>query len=192
MEKIGQASAETTADDRFWNMMPSISYTEFNALYGQFHIGNPEKKDMDKISGSLHVLQMFHICLSREGSFKPKIQAALGQGMNLLQHESPRMDGSSLRGEWRQTTCDEIGVYKFKAFYVFGKKLTGKGGLTSTIRTRNDVEIWSCVFILQMIPSFNDLSSFELLSFKLLILVFINSAFRILKSAFGMANFFYG
>ena len=55
---------------------------------------------MDEISPFFHALQEFHICLSREGGFKPKIHAALSEGMNLFQHESPRMDGSSLWGEW--------------------------------------------------------------------------------------------
>jgi hypothetical protein len=46
-------------------------------------------------------------------------------------------------------------------FYILRKKLTGKGCLPCTIRTRDDVEAWSSVFILQMIPSFNALSFFE-------------------------------
>jgi len=71
------------------------------------------------------------------------------------------MDGGSLWSEWGQTTRNEIGVYKFQAFHILCKKLTGKGRIPSAIRTRNDVEVWSSVFITQMIPSFNDLSCFE-------------------------------
>ena len=53
--------------------------------------------------------------------------------LQLLQHQSRRLQGSGFRREWRQTCSNQVCIHKHGTTSLVGQELAGERGLASAV-----------------------------------------------------------
>src|SRR5439155_16671472 len=118
--------------------MPALLYSGRDAAKRESRGRKTKINDLDTVTGGFPTFQTAKIHQLAQRALEGKVQARLGEAIELLQEKPPRGNSGHFGAQWREPTRNQVGVHEMNHPSILGKKLTCKRSLARAVRSGDD------------------------------------------------------